>query len=136
MLRLPLLHPELLRALASAGHGSGVLISDGNYPHTTGSQPDATIVYLNLAPDLLTVLQVLEVLASCVPIEAASVMSPEGEGDPQTVAQYQTVIGDVPIQRLPRHAFYDAARAPDVAVVVATGDSAHYANLLLTIGVV
>jgi L-fucose mutarotase len=45
MLKTTLLHPEILYALGAAGHGSKVLISDGNYPHTTGSNPAATRVF-------------------------------------------------------------------------------------------
>jgi L-fucose mutarotase len=37
-----------------------VLISDGNYPHTTGSNPAATRVFLNLAPGVLTVTEILK----------------------------------------------------------------------------
>ena len=47
MLKTTLLHPDILRSLASAGHGSKVLIADGNYPFTTGSNPSADIVFLN-----------------------------------------------------------------------------------------
>ena len=49
MLRGELLHPEILFALGGAGHGSQILITDGNYPHVTKTNPDAERVYLNLA---------------------------------------------------------------------------------------
>lgn len=39
MIKYKLTHPEILEALASAGHGSQVLIADGNYPFATGSNP-------------------------------------------------------------------------------------------------
>ncbi len=32
MLKTKLTHPEILQALARAGHGSRVLIADGDYP--------------------------------------------------------------------------------------------------------
>ena len=35
MIRGKLIHPEILAALAGAGHGSKVLITDGNFPHAT-----------------------------------------------------------------------------------------------------
>ena len=35
MLRTKLLHPELLATLGAVGHGSQVLITDGNFPHLT-----------------------------------------------------------------------------------------------------
>ncbi|NLD72046.1 MAG: RbsD or FucU transport, partial [Chloroflexi bacterium] len=48
MLKYTLTHPEILAALGTAGHGSQILIADGNYPFTTGSSPTAKRVYLNL----------------------------------------------------------------------------------------
>ena len=87
MLRYKLLHPEILAALGSAGHGSQVLIADGNYPFATRSNPNARKVYLNLAPDVLTATDVLAVLADAIPIEAAHVMVPDaGEEPPICVA--------------------------------------------------
>jgi L-fucose mutarotase len=35
-----------------------------------------------------------------------------------------------------RFEFYDAARGPNVALVIATGEQRIYANILLTLGVV
>ena len=77
MLKYQLLHPEILAALGTAGHGARVLIADGNYPFTTKSHPNARRVYLNLAPDLLRATDVLATLADAIPIEAAHVMVPE-----------------------------------------------------------
>ena len=50
MLYGPMLHPELLRVLGSAGHGATVLIADANYPHGVWVNPRAERVALNLAP--------------------------------------------------------------------------------------
>ena len=36
MLKTKLLHPEILAVLGSNGHGSRVLVADGNYPFATG----------------------------------------------------------------------------------------------------
>ena len=44
MLKTPILHPQILHALGRAGHGSKVLISDGNYPHITKRGPNAEVV--------------------------------------------------------------------------------------------
>lgn len=135
MLRFDLIHPELLSALATAGHGSQILLSDGNFPHVTGSNPAAARIYLNLAPDLLTVDQVLEVLVAAIPIEEAAYMSTADGGDAPAVTAYKERLKDVPFRSFDRQAFYDSARTKDVAIVIATGDSRVYANLLLTIGV-
>jgi len=52
------------------------------------------------------------------------------------VTGYRETLGAaLPVHELGRHEFYAAARTQDVAVVIATGDLRHYANLLLTIGV-
>ena len=59
MLRYSLLHPPLLTALATAGHGSKVLIADANYAHRTNVHHRAELIHLNLRPGLLTVDQVL-----------------------------------------------------------------------------
>ena len=136
MLNLSLTHPDLLRALGSAGHGSRVLIADGNYPHSTGSPQNASKVYLNVRPGLLTVTQVLEVLVTAINVEAATVMEPADGPDPEPFRVYQDLLGGLELDRLPRMDFYNAARSGDVALVVATGDLRHYANLLLTIGTV
>jgi L-fucose mutarotase len=130
-----LIHPQLLGALGTAGHGSKILLSDGNYPHVTGAAPAATRIYLNVAPGLLTVDQVLALLVESVPIEAAEIMSPPDGVDVPAIAAYRAALHGVPFTGHERFAFYDAARHPDVAIVVATGDVRGYSNLLLTIGV-
>jgi L-fucose mutarotase len=126
----------LLGALAAAGHGSQVMLADGNYPHSTGKGAGATMVHLNLRPGMVTVDDVLELLVEVIPIESAAVMVPPDGSTLPAHAGYRSMLGDVvEIRRLQRFDFYAAARSPDVAVVVATGDLRHYANLLLTIGV-
>ncbi|BBA98856.1 putative D-ribose ABC transporter [Actinacidiphila reveromycinica] len=136
MLRYQLTHPTILAALASAGHGSRVLVSDGHYPHTTGAHPAAERVYLNLAPDRMLVTEVLAALADAVPFEAATVMTPPPEQpEPEVFAEFRAALPGLPLDGLDRHAFYDAARGRDTALVIATGDRRTYANLLLTLGV-
>lgn len=137
MLRTRLLHPDILRSLASAGHGSKVLIADGNYPFTTGSNPSADIVFLNLAPGLLTVTDVLKVLVDAIPIEAAEVMMPADGPEPPIFSEFRQLLGHgIALQPLGRFEFYDAAQDSDLALVIATGEQRIYANILLTIGVV
>ena len=134
MLKTDLIHPQLLAALGGAGHGSKILLSDGNFPHGTGANAAAQRIYLNVAPGLLQVDQVLGPLLASVPVEAAEIMaSPDGEVE--AVAGYRAMLPGVPFSALQRMPFYEAARHPDVAIVIATGDQRVYANLLLTIGV-
>jgi L-fucose mutarotase len=137
MLKYELLHPEILAALGAAGHGSKVLIADGNYPFSTGAHQNARHVYLNLAPGLVKVTDVLRVLVGAIPIEAADVMVPESRKEPAVFQEFRaTLPADVQLKRLGRFEFYNAARDSDTALVIATGEQRIYASILLTIGVV
>jgi len=146
MLKSQLIHPELLAAIGRAGHGSRILIADGNYPASTKLGPNADLVHLNLKPGLVSCTDVLETLVTAVPIEGAAVMETLKEGpyamteDPPIWAQFRTILagagyaGD--LEPIERFRFYDEAGTPDVALTIATGEQRIYANLLLTIGVV
>lgn len=136
MLTYPLLHPEILAALGAAGHGAQVLIADGNYPLATRSHPAARRIFLNLAPDLLRVTDVLGVIAGATPVEAAHVMVPDSGPEPAIFGEFRTLLPGIELQALDRFGFYDAARGPDLALAIATGERRVYANILLTIGVV
>jgi L-fucose mutarotase len=137
MLKTPLIHPEILRALAGAGHGSQVLIADGNYPVSTATPPSAARVYLNLRPGCVTVMEVLTTLAQVLPIESAVVMQPRDNSNPPIHAEMKQLLGEaVPFLAKPRQDFYAAARQTDTALVIATGEQRRFANLLLTIGTV
>jgi L-fucose mutarotase len=136
MLKYQLLHPQILRALGEGGHGAQVLIADGNYPLATRSNPNARHVYLNLAPDMLTVTDVLRVLVDAIPIEAAYVMVPDNGEEPAIFSEFRALLPDLELYVLKRFEFYDTARRPDLVLAIATGERRIYANILLTIGVV
>ncbi len=145
MLKTMLLHPGILAALAAAGHGSKVLIADGNYPASTARGPRAKLVSLNLSPGVVGCVPVLDALASAVPIESAAVMATLKDG-PYAMREEPPIWGDFlrvlrdhdgpgELHQIERFAFYDAASAPEVALTIQTGEQRVYANLLLTIGV-
>lgn len=137
MLRYTLTHRPTLSALASLGHGSKVLIADGNYPFATAMNPRAELVHLNWRPGLLDVDEVLTTLLDAVPFEAATVMTPPPDAPVAAHDGYRRVLGpDVPLGTLDRFAFYDAVRAPETGLVIATGDQRSHANLLLEVGFV
>lgn len=135
MLKTPLTHPPLIRALAAAGHGSQVLIADSNYPHATAHGPNAEVIHLNLTRGLVNGPDTLAAVVGAVPIESAAVMAPGSDLLP-VHQEYQALLGETPIQIMERFAFYEAARSSDLAVLIATGEDRIYANVLLTIGVV
>jgi L-fucose mutarotase len=146
MLKGRLLHPQIIAALARAGHGSKVLISDGNYPHWTTRGPNAEVVYLNLAPGLPTVTDVLNVLVEVIPIEQAEIMDTNKSGayamekDPEIWSDFRQILKGADcrgeLTKVERFQFYKTAGTPEVCLTIATGEERVYANLLLTIGVV
>ena len=136
MLTTTLIHPGINAALGRAGHGSTILISDGNYPHSTGTRAGADIVFLNLRPGLVAVDDILATLLTAIPVESAFVMTPAAGPEPDIFPVFRSHLGAVEMTGLDRFAFYDKARQPDHALTIASGDVRLYANILLTIGVV
>lgn len=146
MLTGNLLHPQILGALAGAGHGALLLVADANYPATTTRGPNARIVHLNLRPGTVDAVTVVETLAAQVPVEEALVMAPNTSGpyamasDPPIWSRFAAALevagSPVPLRPLERTAFYAAAGTPEVALTVVTGETEVYANLLLRVGVV
>jgi len=132
-----LLHPDILSALARAGHGSRVLIADANYPCATKSPPSARQVFLNLRPGLVQAKDVVMVVGEAVPIEAATVMEPP-DGKPLAIHEEyrQSLPEGVEWVKRKRQEFYAEASSPDTTLVIATGEERRFANILLTIGVV
>jgi len=136
MIRTKLTHPGILGTLGMLGHGSRVLIADGNFPFATHTNPSAFRVYLNLRRGLVTVTDVLETLVDTIPIEAAHVMQPDDGVEPEIFSEFRALLPGIELQPVGRFDFYDISGLPDVGLVIATGEARVYANLLLTIGVV
>ncbi|MCC6805754.1 MAG: RbsD or FucU transport [Anaerolineae bacterium] len=136
MLTTRLTHPGILSALGSMGHGSMVLIADGNFPFATHTNPAAAHVYLNLRPGLISATDALEAVVSAIPVEAAHVMQPADGSTPDIFAEFNALLSGQELQRVERFAFYDLGRRSEVGLVIATGEARIYANILLTIGVV
>lgn len=82
MVTTSLIHPEIIAALARCGHGSKILIADGNYPLAEKSG-EAAKVFLGLRRGLPTVMDVLSEICQFVNIEAAAVMVPEQGPEPE-----------------------------------------------------
>lgn len=142
MLNGPITHPNLLRALAAAGHGSRVLIADGNYPVATASNPATEPIFLNLTRGVVDAATVLRSVARVLPIESAAVMTAEllASEMPPIWATFEEILASAGhdvgrFEQVARHDFYELARSTRTAAVIATGESAIYGNLLLTVGV-
>jgi L-fucose mutarotase len=144
MLKTDLIHPEILAALASAGHHSKVLIADGNYPVATKLGPNAEIVHLNFMPGLLSCNQVLEGLLTAIAVEEINTMQYVTEGeyglteDPPVWGDYRKTIKnaglDLELKPIEKWAFYDEVMSDDHVLTIQTGEKMGWANLILTLG--
>jgi L-fucose mutarotase len=138
MLSYKLTHPEILYYLASAGHGSRILLADSNYPVQTHRNPASELLFLNLAPNMFTVTQILAILLDGMPIERADVMKPDGATPTEVQSlfkQFESLLNPVSLSYVGRHDFYDAVRHENTGLVIATGETTPYGNLLLHMGV-
>jgi L-fucose mutarotase len=134
MLKTKLLHPQILAQLARMGHGSRILIADGNYPFETASSPSAVKVYLNLMPGVVHVMQVVQAIIETVPLESATIMNADSQ---VMYNEFSALLPkDVVISRLNKTEFYDQVRSSDTGLVIATAETRRFANILLTIGIV
>ncbi|MSR33004.1 MAG: transporter [Gemmataceae bacterium] len=145
MLLHRLIHPEINRILGRAGHHAKILIADGHYPASTTLGPNAELIHLNLAPNLLTCAQVLEVILSAVPIDEINTMMYESTDpyglteDPKAWNDFRKIIRGAGLQfdlkPIPKWDFYKVVNTPDHVLTIQTGDTERFTNLLLSIGV-
>lgn len=146
MLKTTLLHPEILRAVARAGHHAKILIADGHYPASTKRGPNAELVSLNLAPGVVTCAQALRTLLSAVPIDHVNTMGiPDDDpyakhGEPPAWNEYRAILDQtgntgLKLEPILKWDFYRAVESADHVLTIQTADQALWANVLLTIGV-
>lgn len=134
MLLSELIHPQIMAALAAAGHTAAVLIADANYPITTAVRPGATIVHIGLRAGMPSIDDVLTTIITAVPIESAAYMNQDDGQPPQVLDEHRKALPNAKFVGLGRQEFYAQARSDDLALAVATGDIRPFANILLTIG--
>ena len=146
MLNTSLLHPDILRALARAGHHSMVLIADGNYPAENKRGPRSELVSLQLSPGIPTVAQVLQAILGTVRVDEVYTMGVDRAdsyaaatpGDPPVWAEYRRILAEsgstVTLEPIVKWDFYKAVESPDHVLTIQTADTAPWANLLLGLG--
>ena len=137
----PILSPELLKIIAEMGHGDELIIGDGNFPA-------ASMAQRLVRADGHGVTQLLEALLPLFPLDRF-VEKPVGlmevvPGDktvPVIWEEYRKVVQRFQPERIAagfdmveRFAFYE--RAKRGYAILATGESALYANVILTKGIV
>jgi L-fucose mutarotase len=86
---------------------------------------------------MLKATDILTVLKDFVPIEAAVVMVPPDESIQAIHSEFSEILGTgISLKKLKRFEFYEEVRSDDTCLVIATGESRRFANILLVIGVV
>jgi len=133
----PLLTPDLLHALASAGHGDVVAIVDANFPAARVARRLISLPGADAPTVLQAVLSVLPV--DDFDPDPAVVMEVVGDSNavPSPVQEFAAILsrhGVPALGLLKRVTFYEAAAR--AFVVVQTGECRFYGNILLTKGVI
>ena len=134
MLTTKLIHPQIMAAVAKCGHGSKILIADGNYPLAEKSG-NSEKVFLGLVRGTPTVTEVLDALLSVINVEKAEVMVPDDGSEPPIFAEFRQQLGGMELTGLGRYEFYDACMAENAIVLaISTGEQRVFANILVTVG--
>jgi L-fucose mutarotase len=143
MLKTTLLHPDILRICARAGHHSKILIADGNYPVSTKRGQQSELVCLQVMPGVPTVAQVLAAVLSAVPVDALNTMGIPSDdlyakfGEPPAWEDFRALAkaaGIPDIEAISKWEFYKAVESPDHVLTIQTADRSLWANVLVTMG--
>ena len=138
----PMLSPELLKTLCEMGHSDTIVIADGNFPaETMGKNGKVIRMDGHGVPEILEA--ILEVFPLDQYIEKPVSLMERVPGDNADVSiwkTYEKLIeqneerGASVIDKLERFAFYEEAKK--AYAIIATGEKALYANVMLQKGVV
>ena len=135
-----LISPEFLKILMEMGHGDEIVIGDGNFPAVSYAKRLVRCDGHSIPPILEAVLDLFP-LDKYVDHPVALMAVVPGDDTPtpaiwQTYRQLLENHGQGPdcIEYMERFSFYE--RTKNAFAVVATGESAIYANILLKKGVI
>ena len=133
----PILSPELLKILMEMGHGDELVIGDGNFPAASVAK---RLVRLDGhgVPEILDAILTLLPLDTYVEAPVALMHTVPGDPIPEIWNDFRAIVqrreGNRAFEEVERFAFYE--RAKNAYAVVATGETAVYANIILKKGVV
>lgn len=137
-----ILSPELLKVLCEMGHGDRIVVSDGNFPAESMGK-DAIVIRCDGhdVPQLLDAILQLFPLDTYVekPVSLMQVVPGDQVETPiwdvyrQIIGKYDSRGGSA-VGHIERFAFYEEAKK--AYAIIATGEKALYANIMLQKGVV
>lgn len=134
--------PELLKALCEMGHGDELVIADGNFPsHSIGKNAIVVRADGHGAAEILDAVLRLIPLDAYVerPVALMEVVPGDTWPTPEIWETYKTILNrhepdHCGIEMMERFSFYE--RSKNAYLIIATGETAIYANVLLKKGVV
>lgn len=137
-----ILSPELLKVLCEMGHGDRLVIADGNFPAQSMGK-DAIVLRFDghEVPELLDA--ILQVFPLDTYVETPVNLMEVVPGDPVETPIWETYYeiiskyderGSACVGTLERFQFYDETK--QVYCIIATGEKAQYANIMLQKGVI
>ena len=138
----PIISPELLKILCEMGHSDRIVIADGNFPaESMGKNAKVVRCDGHGANELLDAILQLFPLDTYVshPVSLMQVMPGDTVETPiwdeykATIAKYDGR-GAKTVQEIERFAFYEEAK--QAYAIIATGEKALYANVMLQKGVI
>ena len=138
----PVVSPELLKALAEMGHGDELVIADGNFPcHSVGKNSIVIRADGHGVPEILDAVLKLIPLDTYTqkPVGLMEVVKGDTCGTPEIWKTYEKLLEEHEpthheIEYIERFAFYE--RAKQAYAVIATGEGAVYANIIIKKGVI
>ena len=134
-----ILSPELLKVLMEMGHGDEIVIADGNFP-------SASMAKRLIRCDGHNVPELLDAILKFFPLDSYSktqaglmAVVPGDTVKPVIWDTFREILNkhepvNNSIEFIERFSFYD--RAKDAYAIIATGEKALYANIILKKGVV
>ena len=137
-----ILSPELLKVLCEMGHGDNIVISDGNFPAESMGK-NAIVIRCDGhgVPELLDAVLQLFPLDTYVenPVRLMQVVPGDKVETPiwetyRQIIQKHDPRGQNTVGHIERFAFYEEAKK--AYAIIATGEKALYANIMLQKGVV
>lgn len=134
MIKSSIIHPPLIGALAKCGHKSQILIADANYGFISNVQEKAEIIWLNLAPGTVAAPFLLEAILSVINVEHAAMMNWPDSFENTILSEYCALLPEeCSVEFFNRESFYASAKSDKTRLVIASGETRRFANLLLTV---
>jgi L-fucose mutarotase len=135
----PLLSPELLKILAEMGHGDEFVLADGNFPSASMAQRLVRADGHGVPVLLAAILQLFPLDTFVERPVALMAVVPGHNYQPTIWDEYRQIIKSsgepfTDFEYLERFAFYE--RAKKAYAVLATGEIALYANIIIKKGVI